>query len=94
METTTNFDLTLLPVCDIAQMIINKGIKIPAYVRPYLEAMLSMQTINDAFGLDSGRSIVLYFLANAQYMRGDFMHAVKDELRTRLNKEAKDYGSR
>lgn len=51
---------------------------------PYLQAMLSLDTINDKYGYDDGRSIVLYFLANAQSWRGDVAKYVKAELKGML----------
>jgi hypothetical protein len=53
---------------------------------PYLEAMHTMDKITDNYGLDSGRSIVLYFLANAQTWRGEVAKAVKLELNKRVKK--------
>jgi len=51
---------------------------------PYLQAMLSLDTVNDKYGYDDGRSIVLYFLANAQSWRGDVAKRVKAELKGML----------
>lgn len=48
---------------------------------PYLNAMRSMGSINDNYGLDSGHSIVLYFLANATTWRGDVARRIKAELK-------------
>jgi len=47
---------------------------------PYLDAMSQLNSINDNFYLDSGRSIVIYFLANAQTWRGEVARRVKKEL--------------
>jgi hypothetical protein len=52
--------------------------------KPYLDAMLDLQTISDNYGLDSGRSIVMYFLANATTYRGEQAKAIKTELKNRL----------
>jgi len=51
---------------------------------PYLDAMCQMGTINDDYGLDSGVSIVLYFLANANTWRGPVAREVKKELNKRV----------
>jgi hypothetical protein len=51
---------------------------------PYLDAMFSLESVDDSFGLDNGRSIVSYFLANAQTYRGPVAKMVKAELKTRL----------
>lgn len=37
---------------------------------PYLEAMLTINDINERYGEDSGKYIVMYFLSNAQTWRG------------------------
>ena len=48
---------------------------------PYLEAMRSMASVNDTYGLDDGKTIVLYFLANAGTWRGEAAKRIKAELR-------------
>lgn len=48
---------------------------------PYLDAMSTLNSINDNYGYDSGKSIVLYFLANAGTWRGDVARRVKAELK-------------
>lgn len=48
--------------------------------RPYLEAMATLDCIDDTFGYDSGRSIVMYFLANASTWRGSKAREIKKEL--------------
>lgn len=51
---------------------------------PYLHAMGGMGSIKDNYGVDSGKSIVLYFLSNASSWRGDVAKEVKKELKARL----------
>jgi hypothetical protein len=51
---------------------------------PYLDAMGSMDSINDAYGMDSGKSIVRYFLSNASGFRGPVAKEIKAELNARL----------
>jgi hypothetical protein len=51
---------------------------------PYLEAMCQLDSVNDYYYADDGRSIVLYFLANAQSWRGEVARAVKAELKSRV----------
>lgn len=48
---------------------------------PYIEAMHSLNRITDNYGADSAKSIVLYFLANAQTWRGDDARRIKAELK-------------
>lgn len=53
---------------------------------PYLDAMFSLNSINDKYGFDSGQEIVMYFLANAQTWRGPVAKEVKAELNRRLKR--------
>jgi hypothetical protein len=59
-----------------------KGIYFGA--KPYLEAMECLGNISEPYGADSGKSIVAYFLANAQTWKGEVAKAVKAELNRRL----------
>lgn len=52
--------------------------------KPYLQAMDQLLKIEDAYGHDSGRDVVLYFLANAGSWRGDDARRVKAELNAML----------
>lgn len=51
---------------------------------PYLEAMASLDSIDDNYILDSGRSIVSYFLANASSWKGETARRIKLELKNML----------
>lgn len=48
---------------------------------PYLDAMSSLDSINDSYGQDSASSIVAYFLSNATSWRGETARRVKKELK-------------
>lgn len=48
---------------------------------PYLDAMFSLNSISDMYGADSAKSIVLYFLANANTWRGPVARRIKGELK-------------
>lgn len=48
---------------------------------PYLSAMSTLVTINGDYGLDYGKSCVLYFLANASSWRGETARRIKAELK-------------
>ena len=48
---------------------------------PYLSALRSMATVEDNYGMDDGKSIVLYFLANASTFRGPDARRLKAELK-------------
>jgi len=51
---------------------------------PYLNAMSTLDDINQPYGYDSGESIVRYFLSNATTWRGDTARRVKAELKEML----------
>ena len=48
---------------------------------PYLSAMFTLDRIEDSYGLDSAKSIVLYFLSNASTWRGETARRIKAELK-------------
>lgn len=48
---------------------------------PYIQAMKELNSINDNYGCDDAKSIVLYFLANASTWRGDDAKRIKAELK-------------
>ena len=58
----------------------NSGTVLSPYAKPYLEAMSSLDSINDNYGLDSGRSIVAYFRSNSSTWRGPVAKRIKAEL--------------
>lgn len=47
---------------------------------PYLDAMGSLNSINDSYYDDSARTIVMYFLSNASTWRGEVARKIKKEL--------------
>jgi hypothetical protein len=49
--------------------------------KPYLEALGCLDSISDNYGLDSAKSIVLYFLSNAATWRGPEARRIKAELK-------------
>ena len=51
---------------------------------PYLNAMVTLDSMSDHYGLDPAREIVIYFLANAQTWKGDVARRVKAELKAML----------
>jgi hypothetical protein len=51
---------------------------------PYLDAMSTLDKISDNYGLDSGKSIVAYFLANANTWKGEKAREIKKELNAML----------
>ena len=69
------------PLYEIAREIRKAWTKVSPYAEPYLEAMQSLNTINDNYYLDSGKSVVLYFLSNASTWRGEDARRIKNELK-------------
>lgn len=51
---------------------------------PYLAAMATLHDIDDRYGMDSGESIVRYFLSNATTWRGEHARRIKAELKGML----------
>lgn len=69
------------PIFEIASEI-RKDWKKPYFgAVPYLEAMETITTINEDYYADSAKSVVLYFLANAQTWRGEVARRIKAELK-------------
>lgn len=56
-----------------------RGENHPAH--PYADAMRALDKVTDSYALDSGETIVRYFLANAGGWRGPVAQRVKAELR-------------
>lgn len=77
-------DLPNLSLNSIAVIIDNDWSNVYFGAKPYLTALTQLETVNDNFGADSGKSIVIYFLSNAQTWRGDVARLVKAELNKRL----------
>ncbi|HOT87914.1 MAG TPA: hypothetical protein PLC59_04655 [Bacteroidales bacterium] len=76
-------DIANLPQMSIAEIaaLVNKyWLKVHFAAEPYLDAMYSLNSINDSYGYDSGKSIVLYFLSNASTWKGGVAREVKKEL--------------
>jgi hypothetical protein len=58
------------------------GAKVNFAAKPYLDAMASLNSIDDNYGWDSGSTIVRYFLSNASSWRGETAKAIKKELKS------------
>lgn len=72
------------PLYEIASEIRSDWKKVSPYAVPYLDAMGILNSIDDDFYLDSGRSVVAYFLGNASGWRGDTARRIKKELKGML----------
>lgn len=76
------------PISTIAREIAREWHKPFFGAVPYLDAMHSLDAITDAYGVDSGKSIVLYFLSNASTWRGEAARRIKAELRSMTSAKA------
>jgi hypothetical protein len=72
------------PISTIARDIRRAWPRVYFAAAPYLDAMASLNSINDRFYQDDARGIVRYFLANAAAFRGDSAKALKAELKQLL----------
>jgi len=73
-----------LPLSKIARMIENDWININPSAKEYLDAMFSLNSVNDKYLLDSGRTIIIYFLSNAGSWSGPVAKVVKEHLKSLL----------
>jgi len=72
--------MTRKNIREIALDISKDWTNISPTAKPYLDAMLQMDRMNDGYYLDSGRSIIAYFLSNATTWRGEKAREIKKEL--------------
>jgi ssDNA-binding Zn-finger/Zn-ribbon topoisomerase 1 len=77
-------DLNRMKINELAALVDTDWKRVNFGAKPYLDAMFSLGDVDDMYGLDTGRSIVAYFLANANTWRGDMAKAVKAELKKRI----------
>jgi hypothetical protein len=72
---------TTRPLYEIAAEIRKDWKNVHFGAKPYLDAMATLNSINDSYGWDSGKSMVNYFLGNAQTWRGETAKRIKAELK-------------
>lgn len=73
--------MTSRPLYVIAQDIKTNWPNVNYAAKPYLEAMATLESIEQKYYYDTGRSIVLYFLANANTWKGEVAREIKKELK-------------
>jgi len=78
-------DYSKFSIAQLARVISKDWKKIYFGAKPYLSAMYSIDNIRENYGMDSGVSVVIYFLANASGWRGQVAKDVKKELNRRVN---------
>lgn len=72
------------PIYKIAEDISRDWKNVYFGAKPYLDAMMSLETMDQNFHQDSAKSIIVYFLSNAQSWRGETARNVKNELKGML----------
>jgi hypothetical protein len=78
---TTN---VIRPLSTIARDIREHWPKVYFGAVPYLDAMATLDSVDDNYFLDDARSIVVYFLSNATTFRGEHARRIKKELKGML----------
>ena len=73
-----------MTVSEIAREISADWANVNYAARPYLDAMSQLDSVRDKYGYDDGKSIVLYFLANAGAWRGDTARRIKAQLKAMI----------
>ena len=56
------------------------GAKMYFGAKPYVDAMICLDSVNDMYGCDTAKSVVAYFLCNATRWRGETARRIKKEL--------------
>jgi len=72
---------TARPLHVIAAEINRSWAKVNFAAKPYLAAMRQMSSVEDNYGYEDGRGVVLYFLSNAGGWRGPDAKRIKAELK-------------
>lgn len=78
---------SLRPIRHIAADIMHAWGKPYFGAKPYIEAMLFLNTIEDRFIADSAESVVEHFLSNASTFRGEQARTLKAELKAHLGRK-------
>ena len=58
--------------------------KVNEYARPYLNAMHTLNGVDESYYTETAKSVVLYFLSNAIGWRGDKAKEIKKELKSMI----------
>lgn len=82
MAKTTTTKTATRPLHEIAAEIRKDWKNIYFGAKPYLDAMATLDSVENSYGWDSGKSIVNYFLGNAGTWRGETAKRIKAELKT------------
>ncbi len=69
-------------ISEIAREIKKEWVNPSSSAIPYINAMLTMNTIDDNYGYDTARDIITYFMRNATHFKGEAARRIKSELKT------------
>lgn len=69
------------PIHEIADEIAREWLNVYFGAVPYLDAMQYLTAIDDKFGQDDAKEVIIYFLSNARNWRGPVAKRVKEELK-------------
>ena len=72
---------------EIAKEIRSSWKNIGYAAKPYLDAMMYIEKVDDMYVYEKAGSVVTGFLTNATHWRGDIARRIKTELKEILNKE-------
>jgi hypothetical protein len=75
---------TTRPLYDVAREIRRLWRPVNFAAKPWLAAMAQLDTVNDAYGAESGKAVIAYFLSNAAGWRGEDAKRIKAELKAAL----------
>ena len=70
------------PIKDIAFEIKREWKNVSPYAKPYLDAMTTLNSIEDNYYLDTAEEVVIRFLCNAGSFKGEAARRLKKELRS------------
>ena len=73
--------MTVRPLYEIAREIRADWKKPYFGAVPYIEALGDLNSIDDMYGADTAKYVVIYFLGNANTWRGETARRVKAELK-------------
>src|SRR5690348_6568811 len=74
---------------DIVQDYASQGKPVHPFAKPYVDAMLTMDSVGDTYGAESGEYVILYGLHNLSGWRGAKAREVKAELKAAIAEHRK-----
>ena len=69
------------PIHTIAREVTDNWSNVYFGAVPYLQAMHTLDDVDEMYGADTAESIIVYFLANAHTWRGEVARRIKKELK-------------